>query len=555
MATRRKLITVILAALFVLGFKIMGPYLLVVNSVPGQISLTEEDRLRLLNATIARIEPVSEAYRERVIQTFAGRSTDNLALNERSGVVRLSQTILASFKLNLDIDQCNQLLQKIVVWGRAGSSWALHKTGDYDFALVWMTSILYEFGDNEDILYPQTRDYLLNTLLTEQGRLNRMVPRSGGLIFDTENHLLMREGSRYLKNQWLKVHGTVPAHLDNDKNGLGDWLEQYLNHMRLKGTYEYNSTPYVVYSLLPLMNLADYAESKTIRGLAESILDNIALRFAYGSFHLRQCAPFRRQFKYAEDPSLLLNRYHRYVEFQLDPTTHHDDLLVFASVFHDYTLPLTTYERLVNRDEEDYFALFAHEQKGSPEIYSGGKHYLLTAGGAYRGEGAKVIARPIALLLDDAAEMLSDCIHIEGKGHWKQWNMTGVHRRFAIAKGRIFLPERYQHAIIPGWNLLRANDNITVAFYQGPDLVILLVLPDIERAQDDLLRMLKEKNPAPEKSKQFFWPEAIAPDTIQSIRFHVDADSSNWAITAVDGNGPTPMKTTAFERWPFVLVN
>jgi hypothetical protein len=33
-----------------------------------------------------------------------------------------------------------------------------------------------------------------------------MVPRTLGLARDTENHLLMTEGSRYLKNRWLALH-------------------------------------------------------------------------------------------------------------------------------------------------------------------------------------------------------------------------------------------------------------------------------------------------------------------------------------------------------------
>lgn len=551
----RILLTAAVAGIIGLVLKAAGPYLLVANAIPGRIPLTAEDRYTLLNGTVERIEPVRESIRDQVFREFADQPTDALILNERSGVVHASRTILANFMLDRDVDRWNQLLQKIEVFGNAGSSWARNRNADYDFALIWMIAILYEFGDDEAILHPASRDYLLNILLTEEGRLNRMVPRTGGLVFDTENHLLMREGSRYLKNQWLKAQGPVPARLDNDRNGLGEWLEEYLNHIRLKGVYEYNSTPYVVYTLLPLMNLADYAESETIKRLAKSIADNIALRYSYGSYKLRQCAPFRRQLKHAENPSLRLNRFGRFVQFQLDPAAHHNDTLVYASVLHGHTLPTETYERFAEPAKEEYYAIFAHEQKGSPEIYSGGPNYLLSAGGAYRGAGAKVISRPIALLLDDTGDVLDDCIHIRGKGSWKQWNMTGVHRRFAVARGSVFIPESLGHSAVPGWNVLKPNDDITVAFYQGGGLAMLAVLPDTEMPLSDVQRMLEASNPMPEQVNQFHWPAAFAPEGIEVIAFNPDAGPETWVISSVNGEAPAPMTTHALDNWPPVHID
>lgn len=551
---KRRWIIAVLVGVFVVLLKTTGPYVFVVNSVPGKISLTNVDRRMLAEEAVERIGPVSDDVRGQVLGHFADRNTDTLAFDNRSGVVHLTRTILANLSLHRHIERSNQLLQKIQVWGNAGSSWGLNKAGDYDFALIWMTSVLYEFGDDESILYPESKKYLLDVLLTEEGRLKLFVPRSGGLVFDTENHLLMREGSRYLKNQWLKAHGDASPSVDNDHNGLGDWLEAHLNYLRLRGTYEYNSTPYVVYSVLPLMNLTDYAESKVIRRLAEAILDNIALRFAYGSYGGRQCAPFRRQMKYAGDPSLRLNRFGRLVQFRLDPSTHHNDLLVFSSMIHDYHLPVGVYERLANRPDEEYYALFAHEQKGSPEIYSGGRSYLLSAGGAYRGNWAKVIARPIALLLEDDAGKLSETIHINGVGDWKTWNMTGVHRRFAAARGTVVVPQRYGCEIVSGWNVLRANDGVTVAFYQGAELAMLAVVPDSQATDDDLVRMLQEENPFPEQSGQFNWPVAIAPGDIKTITFDIDAPADQWVITAVDQTLPSAIRATSFEDWPFMLL-
>lgn len=508
---------------------VAGPYIVVPNSIPGQATLSDQDRQDLLNNSVRRVEQVSLDRQQKALSIIADADMGKCALNTRDGIVPLARIILANLSLNQKIDQCNQLLRKIVVWGNSGCSWALNKEGDYDFAAIWMTTILYEFGEMEDVLYPETRKYLLDVLLPDKGRLDRMVPKTLGLIFETENHFLMREGSRYLKNQWLKSHGNTSAKYDNDKNGLGRWLERYLNHMRMHGLYEYNSVPYLSYSLLPLMNLADYAESETIRKLAEAILDDIFDRFADGSMNLGQCAPFRRQFRYAESQSLGLNRCRSLVSFWQDENFRKPDHLELAAVVHGYTLPVKTYKFFQERPDSDYYKIFPHYQKGSPEIYSGGKNYLLSAGGAFQGNLAKVISRPTALLLDDDARELKDCIHLKGHGDWKTWNMTGVHHRFAVAKGTVFVPEKYAFKIQPGWNVLKANDDITVAMYQGQEVAIILVVPDCRYEQDQLKQMLAEHNPSLVKTNTFNWPGEIAPDKVESITFDINAplDSRN----------------------------
>jgi hypothetical protein len=545
------LAVVLFVLLIGIGAKTVVPYVFVINSVPGQRPLSDQDRSLLLKTPVVRMASVDDERRVQVLQTFAGRDTDALARNERSGGVKLSQIILANLLLSHDVERGNALLQELTVWGNAGSSWERNKAGDYDFGLIWLTAILYEFGENDAVLFPESRDYLLNVLLTEEGRLNRTVPRSGGMVFETENHLLMREGSRYLKNQWLKAHGSVPARLDNDLNGLGTWLEQFLNHMRLSGVYEYNSTPYAVYTLLPLMNLADYAESATLRTLAESVIDNILSRYAYGSLGLRQCAPFRRQFKYAENPSLLLNRLSDLVRFQLDETARCDKLLILASVLHDYRMSAQTRDRFAGRIEYEYVAFFAHAAKGGAEIYSGGPGYLLSAGGTYQGAGAKVIARPIALFVNDGAETLEECIHIQGIGDWKIWNMSGVHRRFAVAKGTVHIPERFKpDNAAAGWHIFHATDGVDVACYQEGELAMLVVFPELRLPLNDVLGMLREANPAPDQSQRFVWPEALAPEDVRTVSFDVDADAQLWVITAVNGQHPVPMTGRRFEDWP-----
>ena len=92
-----------------------------------------------------------------------------------------------------------------------------------------------------------------------------------------------------------------------------------------------------------------------------------------------------------------------------------------------------------------YFVRMGHGPIGSPEIYSGGPGYLITAGGVNRGERSLLVARPITLMLDDGATDLSQVLHLAGPGaEFRQRNNTGVWRDFAAAAGPVRIPETWK---------------------------------------------------------------------------------------------------------------
>ena len=68
-----------------------------------------------------------------------------------------------------DLDAANEYLIEKKPWGTVGSTWAGHPDGDYDFTLAGLTPILFLFGDQPDVLYPKTREHLLNVLLPLDG--------------------------------------------------------------------------------------------------------------------------------------------------------------------------------------------------------------------------------------------------------------------------------------------------------------------------------------------------------------------------------------------------
>jgi hypothetical protein len=143
-----------------------------------------------------------------------------------------AQIILAKLAMRLQIAEVNSYLMQQLPQRRSGSTWWLHKEGDYDFTLSVLTVILYLFGDKPDVLFPETRGHLLAKLLIEDGADVRLkVPRSLGLVRETENHLLMTEGTRYLKNRWLQLHGDTNPRYNNISNDLESWLLNYLSEL------------------------------------------------------------------------------------------------------------------------------------------------------------------------------------------------------------------------------------------------------------------------------------------------------------------------------------
>ena len=238
--------------------------------------------------------PPMTRHGRAIIENLAARE---LPYWEEQGKIHAPRIMLAKTLLRRETPDVNGYLMRLRPWGRSGSTWALHPEGDYDFTLTVLITMLYLFGEEPRQLIPDARMHLLNELLIETGGTPRTkVPQSLGLVLDTENHHLMTESSRYLTNQWWRVHedSNDPRH-DNRSNGLEEWLIAYLDEIIDEGVYEFNSIPYFAYMIHPLLNLEAFAESEEIRSRARYILDISNLVYALGSLDFRRHAPFRRQ--------------------------------------------------------------------------------------------------------------------------------------------------------------------------------------------------------------------------------------------------------------------
>ncbi len=458
--------------------------------------------------------------------------------------------ILAKLYTQHDVAEANKWLMKNTVWGISGSTWALNKKGDYDFTVTIYTSILWLFGEHADILYPATKDYLLNVLLTEDGnKFRTAAPHSLGLARETENHILMTEGSRYLKNRWLMLHGDTNTAYNNEENGMETKILNTLEHIKSNGLFEFNSLPYIGYTITALLNLEAFASDK-IRLEARAALDYMNWTYALGSYQLKHYGPMRRRYEKAKFQELA-----------------NDYQSIFMKAWLSFS-PITTFNKSTNGGEvhalmgsimpyrpadkvvktifdkgDGYFIKLGHGPKSCPEIYTAGKHYLLSAGGANQGKKSIIVARPICLFLDDTAVTLSGVIHVAGPGNnFMEWNNTGVYKNFACAAGPVYVPASFKSVVEKeNWKIYPAKNNLMVAVYSTDEFGLIAVFEDTNA--NALLAKLMQANENKEQLKsQFKFPEG------HKLMYDVQAPKNKWVIISEDNK----IFNRDFNKWPLI---
>ena len=509
-----------------------APYLLVVNSVPGYAPPDAATLKQVVSATaLARPEPDGPV----TLAALEHRAAEPIGRWKTHAKVSEPRAMLARLALGRDIAAVNRELQAAAPWSVAGSSWALNK-GDYDFTLVTLTALLYLFGDAPETLYPDTVQHMCDVLLVEEGGEPQLyVPKTLGRVFDTENHVLMTETSRYLTNQWLRRHGSDdPAH-HNAENGLQDWMAAYLNYLRLHGFHEFNSVPYASFALQALLNMEAFADPPELAALARAVLDLEARRYALASLDFRQVVPFRRRHNYGDDSRLYVNELNSMMAVWAEqpPRRMGSHGAVIAAA-----LPYRPPQRVldwVRAKPGEYFARVGHGRDASPELYSGGPGFVLSAGGACPGALSSVMVRPTTLLLRDGAKALRDCIRIPGKGPKTGWNNTGVHHRFACGPRPVLVPERFSPACEQGgWHIYAlpnpGGGRLFAGVFNEADFGLLALFPGYDGAPGELAADLQRANPDPNTLQaRFAWPEG------GTLCYDVAAPYGQWVVTHIDG--------------------
>ncbi|MGH7792118.1 MAG: hypothetical protein ACREOB_07350, partial [Thermodesulfobacteriota bacterium] len=245
-------------------------------------------------------------------------------------------------------------------------------------------------------------------------------------IPESENHILMTESSRYLTNHLLaaeykQVNEPVPKDLDNDQNGMTEWILKHLQSFVQNDFYEYNGRPYAREAMEGISNLYEFAGPTVrsnpcwrsnppdptqppiprgcdVRRGARIVMDYHAARFALGSLGLRRASPYRRQ-PLQRNYSRLLGRQsdsmtwrylalsgggevfwqHRYGRI---PANLADSFL--TPLLGTYRVPHMISDMMTDK-KHSYFQRFYFDRDGYPgvELYYRHANYLISAGGIH----------------------------------------------------------------------------------------------------------------------------------------------------------------------------
>lgn len=504
---------------------------------PGSIQVPEERTITWQDGS---------ELTEQVISYWAHRELLNW---QEKSKVTVSRIIAAKLKSKTDVEEVNAYLLQQQPWADSGSSWIMHPNGDYDFTLTILTGILWLFGDEPETLYPETREHLLDVLLTEEGTCRRVhVPMTFGLVKETENHILMTQGSCYLKNRWLCEHGETSPKYNNVKNGMEDMVLDYLGEIESGGLYEFNSIPYLAYTMTALLNLEAFGSEK-VRFLSKRILDRLNWQYAVGSLSRRRCVPFRRNIEKINS-SLKANYQNILITvwMSLKPNSEleADSDIIRSShalwpALMPYRLSDKTAEWIENKPT-DYFIRIGHGPNSSPEIYSGGPGYLLTAGGVNRGPLSMIAARPITLMLDDKADRIDQVFHLAGPGEkYKKWNNTGVYKHFACAAGKVHIPKGWEPTVENDiWHIYSQN-NLLIAVHSQDDLGIIVLFKNGNA--EEILHRLSEVNTVPSiLYEKFIWPNG------DYITYDLKAKGNRWVIRTFNSK----RLDRNFDEWPLM---
>ncbi|MBK9928776.1 MAG: hypothetical protein IPP04_02705 [Saprospiraceae bacterium] len=460
------------------------------------------------------------------------------------------RTVLGCLLSGKRVEEINQYLLKQNAVGTAGSRWLLNPKGGYNFTTMALTPVLYLFDAKPELLYPATKKHLVENILTIEGSgFKRNVP--GLPMEDTENHILMAESSRYLKNQWRWENGNKSPEFDNKNNGVEAGLYDYLKEVYTFGMYEFNAGPYLGYSYSALLNLNAFARGG-IKEMATKILDLINWQYALNSYQFKHFPPYRRRFK-KDFRKEIVSDYHS-VMLMVWAGFYNDSLKIDLSrgehmALWPSMLPYRPSDKIMEwtlNKPNPYFVKIGHGYNSCPEICSGDKSYLLSAGGANQGRRSLIMPKPTVLFLDDDAENLKEIFHMYGPGEdFMDWNNTGVYEDFACSRGTVHIPEG-KLAVLTSeeWQYFSISEGIFLAVFSKKELGLMVIARG--NSAEEVARAIQQNNDDKNLlKKQFKHPNG------NLIEYDLDSPKDTWVIKMVNYK---PVQRL-FDTWPFFEGN
>ena len=248
----------------------------------------------------------------------------NPMLNSRGDVRlivnRYASRILLGCYNNSDMDQIflDPSTRPFSVAGSSSFNKPCYRDGDYDFATIDLLQLLYVSrrypGSLPVNVFDVIRDQLLSPISgTITGDSSYTVPcqlYSGKILrpsftvqvgFDTENHILQTEISRYLTNQLILEVYPEKQEYNNTANGNTFWLMEHLSKFLRHHFHEYNSRPYQAFTINAISLLHSYAIDTDLKLVADMIMDVVTSFSGMQMNQLRRFVPFRRQPEYVHE--------------------------------------------------------------------------------------------------------------------------------------------------------------------------------------------------------------------------------------------------------------
>ncbi len=151
-----------------------------------------------------------------------------------------------------------------------------------------------------------------------------------------------------------------------------------------------------------------------------------------------------------------------------------------------------------------------------------------------------IVARPITLLLDDAATDLAQVLHLAGPGKtFREWNNTGVWKNLAVAAGPVEIPHGWMPAAEGAlWTVYRRR-SLSIAVHSRSSLGVVYIAPNAD--PQALLTAVESVNADADQLRGLFRTPAGT-----RVEYDAHASRDRWVITRV---GSRPVDR-AFDGWP-----
>jgi hypothetical protein len=483
--------------------------------------------------------------KQKILDGWTSKTPKDWKQDEKVNL-KNSRIVISCLLEGKRVEEMNKYLMNQKAVGHPGSPWLLYPLGDYDFTAMAFTALLYLFGESPDLLYPKTRDHLLDNILTIEGSGFR---KNVGYMFleDSENHILMTESSRYLKNQWLKNHGNNESKYDNSINGVAQKLKSFLEEIDTYGFYEFNSAPYLGYTYCSLLNLYEFA-SGDIRYLSGKLLDRLNWQYALSSYNFKHFPPNRRRFGKSFKTNIDSD-YHT-VMLKVWASLYDDSLSIDISRGEHHALwatfasykPADEVMELILNKPKPFFVKMGHGYNSCPEIISGDKDYLLSAGGANQGRRSLIVAKPIMLFLNDSASEMRDTFHMFGPGdNFVDWNNTGVYGDFGCTKGKVNIPKGKQAITSSAnWQIFYIAEGVFLATYSKKKLGLMAIVR-LNSAKNVLEKIIENNRDEKQLNHRFYHPNG------NKIEYDLESPKDQWVITSVNDKNTD----RNFSKWAF----